>query len=181
MSKKYILILLFITVLVYSYQTIVAQKTKLKVGDTIPDFTLKNQKNENFHIKDYLGKFNLVIYFYPKDDTPGCTKEACKFRDEFQDFTYLDAMVIGISSDSVDSHKEFAEKYHLPFTLLADTNKKVRKLFGVPNFTGVIPGRVTYIIDKNGKIVYIFNSMRNAEKHIDEAIRILKIARGQNK
>jgi len=174
MVKKYIVIVLFIFVLVYSYQRVIAQKSALKIGDKITDFTLKNQNNEDFHLKDYLGKSNLVIYFYPKDDTPGCTKEACKFRDEFQDFSDLDAVVIGISSDSTKSHKEFAEKYHLPFTLLADSNKKVRKLFGVPNFSGIIPGRVTYIIDKNGKIVYIFNSMKQAEKHIEKAKEILK-------
>ena len=172
--KKYILIVLFIAVLVYSYQTVVAQKSKLKIGDSVPNFTLKNQNGETFNINEVLGKYNLVIYFYPKDDTPGCTKEACKFRDEFQDFSDLNAKVIGISSDSVDSHKNFAKKYNLPFTLLADTNKEVRKKFGVPNFSGIIPGRVTYIVDKNGKIVYIFNSMKNAEKHIDEAKRILK-------
>ena len=172
--KKYILIVLFIAVLVYSYQTVVAQKSKLKIGDSVPNFTLKNQNGEIFNINEVLGKYNLVIYFYPKDDTPGCTKEACKFRDEFQDFSDLHAKVIGISSDSVDSHKDFVKKYNLPFTLLADTNKEVRKKFGVPNFSGIIPGRVTYIVDKNGKIVYIFNSMKNAEKHIDEAKRILK-------
>lgn len=172
--KKYILIILVIILFVYSFKTLMAQKSKLQVGDTIPDFTLKDQNGKDFHLKEYIGKSNLVIYFYPKDDTPGCTKEACKFRDEFQDFTDLNATVVGISSDSVDSHKAFALKYHLPFTLLADTDKKVRKKFGVPNFSGIIPGRVTYIVDKNGKIVYIFNSMKNAEKHIDEAKRILK-------
>ncbi len=172
--KKYILIVLLIAVLVYFYQTVVAQKSKLKIGDSIPYFTLKNQNGETFNLKDVIGKYNLVIYFYPKDDTPGCTKEACKFRDEFQDFSNLNAKVIGISSDSVDSHKDFAKKYNLPFTLLADTNKEVRKKFGVPNFSGIIPGRVTYIINKDGKVVYIFNSMKNAEKHIDEAKRILK-------
>lgn len=173
MTKKIILILLFVVVLFYSYQTMLAQKNTLKVGDTVPDFSLKDQNETPFQLKEHLGK-PLVIYFYPKDDTPGCTKEACKFRDEFQDFTDLNAEVIGISSDSVASHKAFAEKYHLPFTLLADTDKKVRKLFGVPKFTGIIPGRVTYIIDKDGKVAYIFNSMREAEKHIDEAKRILK-------
>jgi len=174
MTKKIIFVAIIIVVLLYSYNTLIAQNSKLKVGDIVPDFSLPNQNGKTFHLKDALGQKNLVIYFYPKDDTPGCTKEACKFRDEFQDFNDLDAMVIGISSDSVSSHQEFAQKYNLPFTLLSDTDKKVRKLFGVPNFSGVIPGRVTYIVDKNGKIVYIFNSMRNAEKHIDEAKRILK-------
>ena len=173
MTKKFLFLVLLIAIMLYSYN-LMSQKSALKVGDTIPDFSLKNQDGQLFNLKDHLGKSNLVIYFYPKDDTPGCTKEACKFRDEFQDFTDLNAKVIGISSDNVASHKAFAKKYHLPFTLLADTDKKIRKLFGVPKFTGVIPGRVTYVVDKNGKIVYIFNSMRNAEKHIDEAKRILK-------
>ena len=174
MIKKLFLTLMFVGILFYSFNTLIAQKSKLKIGDSVPDFTLKDQNGKDFHLKDYIGKKNLVIYFYPKDDTPGCTKEACKFRDEFQDFTDLDAMVIGISSDSVESHKAFAQKYHLPFSLLADTDKKVRKAFGVPKFSGLFPGRVTYIINKSGKVVYIFNSMNKAEKHIEEAKRILK-------
>ena len=170
--KKYI-ILLFILGFLFSVNYIMAQKSNIKVGDEVPQFTLKAQNGKDFSISDYIGKKNLVIYFYPKDDTPGCTKEACKFRDEFQDFTDLDAMVIGISSDNVASHKKFIEKYHLPFTLLADTAKKVRKLFGVPKSMGFIPGRVTYIINKKGKVIYIFNSLKDAEKHVAEAKRIL--------
>ncbi len=173
MSKKILFIVLLIAIMLYSYN-LMSQKNSLKVGDSIPDFTLKDQDGQTFHLKEHLGKAHLIIYFYPKDDTPGCTKEACKFRDEFQDFIDLNAEVIGISSDDIASHKAFAEKYHLPFRLLADTHKKVRKLFGVPKFTGIFPGRVTYVVDKNGKIVYIFNSMRNAGKHIDEAKKVLK-------
>ena len=116
-----------------------------------------------------------MIYFYPKDDTPGCTKEACYFRDEYDVFEKADALIIGISGQSVDSHKKFAEKYHLNFTLLSDEENKVRKLFGVPvNLFGLLPGRVTYIIDKSGKVVYIFNSQTQAKRHVDEALRILK-------
>jgi peroxiredoxin Q/BCP len=174
MYKKIIFILIVSFILFYLYQKLITQKTKLQIGDSIPDFSLKDQNGNLFTVKDYVGKNNLIIYFYPKDDTPGCTKEACKFRDEFQDFTDLKAKVIGISSDSVESHKKFADKYNLPFTLLADSSQKVRKLFGVPNFSGIIPGRVTYVIDKNGKIVFIFNSMQQAEKHIDKAKSILK-------
>ncbi len=116
-----------------------------------------------------------MIYFYPKDDTPGCTKEACKFRDEFEVFTDLNARVIGISSDDVSSHKKFAEKYHLPFTLLADVKQEVRNLFGVPkSVLGLLPGRVSYIINKKGTIIYIFESQFGAQKHIEEAIKALK-------
>jgi len=169
--KKIIIIILIFIGLSTSY--LMAQKNKLKIGDKLPLFTLKDQNGNDFSIKNYVGNKSIVIYFYPKDDTPGCTKEACKFRDEFEDFTDLNAIVIGISSDNVKSHKQFEEKYKLPFTLLADTDKIVRKLFGVPKSMGFIPGRVTYIINKKGKIVYIFNSMSNAEKHVAEAKKIL--------
>ncbi|MEE9348956.1 MAG: peroxiredoxin [Flavobacteriaceae bacterium] len=149
-------------------------KTPLKIGDKLPNFTLKDQDGNDFTSANYIGKKAMVIYFYPKDDTPGCTKEACAFRDEFEVFTDLNAMVIGISSDDVASHKKFALKYKLPFTLLADTKKEVRKLFGVPSFMGAIPGRVTYVINKQGEVAYVFNSMRKAEKHISEAKKILE-------
>ncbi len=150
-------------------------KNPLKVGDTIPSFSLQDQNGDWFKSESVIGKQTAVIYFYPKDETPGCTKEACKFRDEFEVFTDLKARVIGISSDNVASHKKFAEKYHLPFTLLADVHKEVRHLFGVPKSTlGLLPGRVTYIIDKKGVIIDIFNSQFKAEKHIAEAIKALK-------
>lgn len=149
-------------------------KNPLKVGDKVPDFSLLDQNGATFKLPDYNNQA-LVIYFYPKDDTPSCTKEACKFRDEFEVFSDLKAKVIGISSDDVPSHKAFAEKYNLPFTLLADTNKEVRKLFGVPAVgAGLIPGRVTYIIDKDGVIRYVFNNMKQAEMHIDKSLEILK-------
>ena len=152
-----------------------AQKNKLKIGDTIPNFTLQDQNGIDFSIDKLVGKKAMVIYFYPKDDTPGCTKEACSFRDEFEAFTKLNIEIIGISSDNVTSHKQFAEKYNLPFTLLADTKKEVRELFGVPkSFLGTIPGRVTYIINKEGEIKYIFNSMTKAEQHIIEAKKIIQ-------
>ncbi len=150
-------------------------KKSLKVGDKLPEFQLLDQTGNLFKSVDYVGKQAMVVYFYPKDDTPGCTKEACKFRDEFEVFSDLNVKVIGISSDDVSSHKAFAEKYNLPFSLLADTEKKVRKLFGVPAFgAGLIPGRVTYVIDKEGAVKYIFNNMNDAEKHIDKSLEILK-------
>ena len=128
-----------------------------------------------FDINSVLGKKNLVIYFYPKDDSPGCTKEACSFRDQFEVFKEADAVIIGISGQSVESHKEFAEKHRLSFTLLSDVGNKVRKLFGVPtNLMGLLPGRVTYIADKKGKVIFIFNSQTKATEHVDEALRILK-------
>ncbi|MCB0473300.1 MAG: peroxiredoxin, partial [Flavobacteriaceae bacterium] len=117
----------------------------------------------------------MVIYFYPKDDTPGCTKEACAFRDAYESFTDLGVKVIGISADSVESHKNFAEKYRLPYTLLADTGNEVRQSFGVPkSLMGLLPGRVTYVINRKGKVIYIFNSQLAAKKHITEALNALK-------
>ena len=148
---------------------------KLEVGKTVPQFTLADQNGNFFSISSVIGKKNLVIYFYPKDDSPGCTAEACYFRDEYEVFNQADAMIIGISGQSVESHKKFAEKYRLSFTLLSDEGDKVRKLFGVPvNFMGLVPGRVTYIVDKSGKVVDIFNSQSQAKRHVDEALKILK-------
>ena len=148
---------------------------KIKIGSSIPAFTLPDQNGNQFDINTVLGKKNLVIYFYPKDDSPGCTKEACSFRDQFEVFKEADAVIIGISGQSVESHKEFAEKHRLSFTLLSDEGDKIRKQFDVPtNLLGLLPGRVTYIADKKGKVIYVFNSQTQAVKHVDEALRILK-------
>ncbi len=148
---------------------------KTIVGSHVPPFTLRDQDGKLFPIDSVVGKRNLVIYFYPKDDTPGCTEEACYFRDELDLFSQSDAMVIGISGQSVASHKKFAEKYNLRFTLLSDEGDKVRDLFGVPvSFFGLLPGRVTYIVDRTGTVVYIYNSQTRAKSHVDEALRILK-------
>jgi len=148
---------------------------KVEVGSKVPEFKLLDQNGKLFDIDSVVGKKNLVIYFYPKDDTPGCTKEACSFRDSYEEFKDIDAEVIGISSDDVESHKNFAEKYGLTFTLLSDTDGKLRKRFGVPtNMLGMIPGRVTFVVDKTGTVIYIFNSQTQAEKHITEALAALK-------
>lgn len=172
-KKLYLLLLfLFIGILFSQCQTKI--KNSLRIGDTVPDFSLLDQNGALFKLKNLKGQ-SLVIYFYPKDDTPGCTREACKFRDEFEVFSDLNTRVIGISSDDVRSHKEFEIKYNLPFTLLADTDQKVRKLFGVPSFgAGLIPGRVTYIIDKKGIVRHVFNNMRQAEMHVDKSVEIIK-------
>ncbi len=152
-----------------------SQTSKVEVGSAVPEFTLPDQDGNLFDIKSEIGKKNLVIYFYPKDDSPGCTAEACYFRDEYAAFSDADAMVIGISGQSVESHKKFAEKYNLSFTLLSDEGNKVRKLFGVPaDFFGAIPGRVTYIVDKSGKVVFMYDSQTQAKKHVDEALRVLR-------
>ncbi|MCF6297869.1 MAG: peroxiredoxin [Flavobacteriaceae bacterium] len=152
------------------------KEKRIKVGDKVPVFSLKDQNGEIFSIENYIGRTAMVIYFYPKDDTPGCTKEACKFRDSYKDFTDLNVKVIGISADDVKSHKLFAEKYNLPFTLLADIKNEIRKLFGVKgNAFGLIPGRVTYIINDKGFVQHIYNSMFKIENHINQALKSLLI------
>jgi peroxiredoxin Q/BCP len=122
-----------------------------------------------------LPEFPLVIYFYPKDDTPGCTKEACSFRDSYESFQDMGARVIGISADDVASHKAFAVKYRLPFDLLSDPGNAVRKQFGVPaDLFGLIPGRVTYVFDRQGVCVKVFNAQLQAEQHMTEALKALQ-------
>jgi peroxiredoxin Q/BCP len=145
----------------------------LKVGDTLPDFKAKDTNGTIFESQNYIGKQPLIIYFYPKDDTPGCTTQACGFRDNYQKFRDLEAEVIGISADSVQSHIKFKTKFNLPFILLSDTDKKLRKLFGVENDFLFIPGRQTFVIDNNGVILFIFNSMQG-KIHVDKALKILK-------
>jgi len=154
---------------------------QINIGSRIPHFVLPDQNGNVFDINAVLGKKNLVIYFYPKDDTPGCTAQACSFRDHFEVFKEVDAEIIGISGQSVESHKEFALKHQLTFTLLNDEGNKIRKKFGVPaNLFGLLPGRVTYVVDKTGKVIYIFNSQMQVTKHVDEALRILKQAKSQS-
>lgn len=149
-------------------------KTSVKVGDAAPDFTLPNQPGEMFSLSSLLGKESIVLYFYPKDFSRGCTAEACAFRDSYEAFKQAGAEVIGVSSQSVESHDKFASLYKLPFILLSDEDQRVRKLYGVPATFGVLPGRVTYVIDKKGVVRYVFNSQLNPTKHIEEALTILK-------
>ncbi len=151
-----------------------AVRSPLKEGDTAPDFTLSSQSGQTVSLKEFLGKKAVVVYFYPKDDTPGCTTESCAFRDSYQVFQDAGAEVIGISADSTASHSSFATKHQLPFILLSDTGNQVRKLFGVPSTLGLLPGRVTYVIDKQGVVRKIFNSQLNFKGHVDEALNTLK-------
>ncbi len=145
----------------------------LKIGDKLPSFSAKVTNGNIFNSQDYIGKQPLVIYFYPKDDTPGCTAQACSFRDNYQEFKDLGAEVIGISSDTVTSHLKFKSKFNLPFILLSDNDKKLRKLFGVQNSLFIIPGRETFVIDKQGVVIMVFNSM-SSEIHITKALKVLK-------
>jgi len=147
----------------------------IQIGDKCPDFQLPDAKGEMIRITDFIGKKKLVIYFYPKDDTPGCTKEACSFRDNYEDFKEFDCEVIGISSDDEQKHAAFASRHQLPFILLADKDKVARKLFGVPgNLFGLIPGRVTYIIGIDGIVKGIYNSQTNPLGHIEKALELVK-------
>ena len=146
---------------------------KIQVGDTVPSFTLKDQNGNDFDISSLVGTKKMVIFFYPQDGSLNCTKEACYFRDLSDVFDEADAVLIGISGQSVESHKEFAEKNRLNYTLLSDPGNIVRKLFGVPGrMLGLIPGRVTYVADRSGKVVYIFDSQTETQRHVDEALKI---------
>ena len=147
---------------------------ELKVGDKIPEFSAKDNNGDDFDSLTFIGQKPVVFYFYPKDNTPGCTAQACSFRDKYEDFTDLGAEVIGISGDSVVSHGKFITQYKLPFILLSDNDKKIRTLFGVKtNLFGLIPGRVTYVADKNGIIQLIFDSLV-ATNHIPRALEAIK-------
>lgn len=146
----------------------------LQTGDKIPEFSAKDNNGNDFESSSIVGKKPVVFYFYPKDNTPGCTAQACSFRDQYEDFKDLGAEVVGISSDSIASHEKFVQQYQLPFILLSDNDKKIRKLFGVkPDLLGLIPGRVTYVADQNGIIQFIFDSM-NATNHIPKALETIK-------
>lgn len=145
----------------------------LKIGDKLPRLTLKDQDGENYHFSRVEDKA-LVIFFYPKDFTPGCTKQACGFRDSYEEFQDLGAEVIGISTDNEKSHKKFATKLRLPFLLLSDKEKRAREAFGVKaGMLGLLPGRETFVFDKDKKLIHRFNNM-GASQHIPEALKALK-------
>ncbi len=146
----------------------------LAVGDTAPNFRLPTSNSSYIALSDFLGKKNLVVYFYPKDFTRGCTAEACTFRDSYEAFTDLGAEVIGISSDSQDSHRDFAQQHHLPFILLSNVDDSARKAYGVKKTLGLFAGRVSFVIDKKGIIRHIFSSQTRATAHVGEALSVLK-------
>jgi peroxiredoxin Q/BCP len=146
----------------------------IRVGDRAPDFTLPDQDGQPASLNELLRAGCLVLYFYPKDDTPGCTVEACLFRDENHTFADAGARVVGVSSDSVESHRSFADKCRIPFTLLSDRGGSVRARFGVPRTLGLIDGRVTYVIDGKGIVRHVFNSQIRARKHVEEALKLVQ-------
>jgi thioredoxin-dependent peroxiredoxin len=146
----------------------------LNIGEKAPDFTLQTATGESFSLSQALQKNNVVLYFYPKDDTRGCTAQACSFRDQYDIFRENNAEVVGISSDNVETHQQFSAKHQLPFTLLSDPKGEVRKLYRVPRTLGIVPGRVTYLIDRQGIVRYAFNSQLKPLEHVAGTLEVLK-------
>lgn len=151
-------------------------KKRLVVGDKLPHFILFDETRQPIDISTLTGNF-LILYFYPKDDTAGCIKEACSFRDAFQQLVDSGAVVYGVSSDRPISHARFKAKYQLPFSLLSDTAGELRKLLGVPSdLFGLIPGRVTYIFNPAGELVKVYRSQLSPENHVKEALKVISLA-----
>ncbi|MFD2144414.1 peroxiredoxin [Mucilaginibacter antarcticus] len=170
--KKHLLFIALLA-LVFSVSRAQTSPQRLTVGDAVPKFSLLDQNGKTFNIADHIGKQLLVIYFYPKDESMVCTKEACAFRDSFDDFTKAGAAVIGINGGTVASHKAFADKYKLQFTLLSDPGNKVYTQFGVKGKL-FLSGRQTFIIDKTGKVVYQYDSMMEGKQHAIDALAYVR-------
>jgi peroxiredoxin Q/BCP len=160
----------FLAVAVLFSGTAKGQAAPVKVGNSVPVFTLTDQNGKPFSVNDYVGKKILVIYFYPKDESSVCTKEACAFRDNYTQFTDKGALVIGINGGTVESHHSFAANHQLPFVLLSDPGNKVLKQFGVKGGAFGLTGRQTYVIDLTGKVVFSYNSMMQGRKHEEDAL-----------
>lgn len=148
--------------------------SQLKVGDRVPDIGLTMQSGETIRLHDFLNQKVVVLFFYPKDGTSVCTKEACAFRDAYDQFAEAGAVVIGVSSDSTASHQSFAAKHGLPFYLASDPQNEARKAFGVPWSLGFLPGRVTYVIDKSGVVQLVFSGLLVADQHVTEALEAVR-------
>ena len=146
----------------------------INVGDPAPEITLATHTGEEVPLADYRGKQAVVLFFYPKDGTPVCTKEACSFRDAYEDFVEAGAVVIGVSGDSTSRHEAFAASHRLPFLLVSDADGGARRAFGVPKSMGLFPGRVTYVIDREGIVRHVFNSQFAADRHVSEALEVVR-------
>ena len=146
---------------------------KVKAGDQAPDFEGPTSDGSRLGLKDFAGKKNVVLYFYPKDDTPGCTREACSFRDNLKPIRDMGAEIVGVSLDSIQSHDRFAKKYGLPFPLISDKDKRIATAYGVLRDIGLSTNRITFIIDKNGKVAKIFPKV-DVSKHTEEVVAALK-------
>jgi peroxiredoxin Q/BCP len=143
------------------------------VGELAPDFTLADQRGELIELRRFRGR-TVVLYFYPRDHTVVCTTQACEFRDTYEIFRQSDAEILGISSDSTASHATFADQHGLPFTLLSDPGGLVRARYGVPRLFGLLPGRVTYVIDKQGVVRHIVRSAFSTNRHIRDALHVAR-------
>ena len=174
MIKKYLMLFMIVSALLVGIVFFFSTNTTM-IGEQLPDFTLENERGELISSVDIPKP--LVLFFYPKNDTPVCTKEACFFRDYFKEFERAGVTIYGISKDSIESHKIFLEKHSLPYGLLSDPKNKVRDLLKVKKFLGLIPARVTFIIYKEGKIIHIFDSPHKAEEHVLEALTALGISK----
>jgi len=146
----------------------------IDVGDPAPDFSLPSQTGGQVSLAEFRGNQAVVLFFYPKDGTAVCTKEACSFRDAYEDFVQAGAVVMGVSSDPVESHQAFASGHRLPFVLLSDADGSLRKAFGVPKTLGLLPGRVTYVIDKQGIVQHVFSAQFSADRHVAEALAVVR-------
>ncbi len=152
-----------------------AMSGKVEVGSKAPELTLRSQSGEEVSLASFRGNKSVVLFFYPKDETPGCTAEACSFRDSYDAFAEAGAEVIGISADSEESHQQFATHHRLPMTLLSDPKGVARAAFGVKGaLLGLLPGRVTFVIDREGIVRHVFSSQLRATKHVDEALSVLR-------
>ena len=154
-----------------------AGEKRLQVGDKAPDFTLLKANGEPVSLSDFRGRADVVLFFYPKDNSPACTAEACSFRDRYDVFRDAGAEVIGISADPAESHERFASRFRLPFLLLSDEGGLVRQRYGVAKTFGLFPGRCTYVIDRDGVVRHIFSSQFLPIKHVTEALSMLKSLR----
>ena len=146
----------------------------IQAGDAAPAVWMTTHKGERISLESFRGEKAVVLFFYPMDGTPICTKEACSFRDAYEDFVEAGAVVIGVSSDTAARHQAFAAQHQLQFLLVDDHDGSIRKTFGVPKTMGFMPGRVTYVIDKNGIVRRMFSSQLSAKKHVEEALECLK-------
>ena len=150
----------------------------ISVGDRAPEFTGTAADGRRVSLAEFRGNHAVVVFFYPRDNTSICTQEACAFRDAFDDFVQAGAVVIGVSSDSNETHQGFAASQRLPYLLIADVDGSLRRAFGVPNSLLILPGRVTYVIDREGIVRHVFNALLQGKQHTDEALRIVRELRG---
>lgn len=147
---------------------------KVGVGDQAPDFVATGQDGQEVRLSGYRGKEVVVLFFYPKDGTPICTQEACAFRDAYEEFVDAGAVVIGVSADSEEQHRSFAESHRLPYVLVSDRDGSLSRAFGVPKTMGFLPGRVTYVIDQEGTVRLVFSAQMTADRHVQEALKAIQ-------